>query len=63
MKESWVRIYAIGYYDGRGAGEGMREDPQPYGSKWSDTEWHWYKRGYEAGVADYSMFDIEGAEQ
>lgn len=41
-----LRAYALGYYDGRAIGQenNIFED---------DLDRHLYKRGYDAGIADY----------
>lgn len=46
MKEAELKAYAIGYYDGRA--EGVSRDPYV-----ADNLRHFYRRGYDAGVADF----------
>ena len=48
-------FYAIGYYDGRVKGE---MDDVYFGAE----HYHYYKRGYDAGVSDYCHFDLEDGE-
>jgi hypothetical protein len=48
--------YAIGYWEGRHHGcEQTDYDPQ-------DSCRHYYKAGYESGVADFCRFDMENQE-
>lgn len=48
MKEAELKAYAIGYYDGRA--EGVDNNPYKAGE---DALRHMYRRGYDAGVADF----------
>ena len=54
MNELELKAYALGYYHGRS--EGVEKDPFV-----ADELRHLYRRGYEAGVADYTTTD-EGEE-
>ena len=47
MKEAELKAFALGYYDGRT--EGVESDPYV-----ADNLRHMYRRGYDAGVAEYS---------
>lgn len=47
MSELELKAYALGYYHGRS--EGVEKDPYV-----SDELRHLYRRGYDAGVADYA---------
>lgn len=49
MKEAELKAYAIGYYDGRA--EGVESNPYKAGE---DALRHMYRRGYDAGIAEYS---------
>jgi hypothetical protein len=46
MNERELKAYATGYYDGRS--EGI--DSNPY----TDNLRHWYRRGYDSGIDDFS---------
>lgn len=45
--EAELKAFALGYYDGRT--EGVERDPYV-----ADNLRHMYRRGYDAGIADYS---------
>lgn len=47
MSELELKAYALGYYHGRS--EGVEKDPFV-----ADELRHLYRRGYDAGVADYA---------
>lgn len=47
-RAEWALLYGLGYYQGREVGEG--ECPE-----WAcDTGRHYWRAGYDKGVADYS---------
>ena len=48
--------YALGYYYGRAFGsyDYLNLD------NFTDAELYHFKHGYDSGVSDYSLFDIEG---
>ena len=50
MKEAELKAFALGYYDGRT--EGVESNPYKAGGE--DALRHMYRRGYDAGVAEYS---------
>lgn len=52
MKESEIKAYALGYYDGRT--EGVENDTYD-----NDALRHMYRRGYDAGVADFEYVTDE----
>ena len=51
MNMVFVQAYALGYYDGRSEGveENMYHDEESR---------HWYRLGYDAGVADYCAIEL-----
>ena len=47
-------LYALGYYDGRSYG-----DHSEWACENEFTRTHSYRQGYDSGVADYCLLDIE----
>ena len=55
MKDRELYAYGLGYYYGRAEGH----DPDPY-SAYEDECRHYYKMGYEAGIADHCYITYPG---
>jgi len=49
MKEAELKAYALGYHDGRTEGV----ESNPYKADKEDMLRHMYRRGYDAGIADF----------